>query len=64
MKTDYFTLKKANEISIKVLDKSEIFKDIIGTWNYSLIDGSMTDLKITYSFHLKFPYRIIKSKIS
>ena len=64
METEYLTFKSPNEISIKMLNKSEIFKDFIGTWNYSSIDGNMTDLKITYSFNLKFPYSIIKNKVS
>jgi ribosome-associated toxin RatA of RatAB toxin-antitoxin module len=64
METEYLTFKPPTEISVKMLNKSQIFKDFIGTWNYSSNDSNMTELRITYSFNLKFPYNIIKHKIS
>lgn len=64
METKYLTFKSPNEISIKMINKSKIFKDFIGAWNYSSSDINKTDLKITYSFNLKFPYSVIKHKVS
>ena len=64
METEYLTFKSPNEISIQMINRSKIFKDFIGTWNYSSNDRNKTDLKITYSFNLKFPYSIIKHNIS
>jgi len=64
METGYLTFKPPTEISVKMLNKSQIFKDFIGTWNYSSNDSKKTELKITYSFNLKFPYNIFKHKVS
>jgi ribosome-associated toxin RatA of RatAB toxin-antitoxin module len=63
MESEYLTFKSPNKISIKMLNKSDVFKDFIGTWDFSSIDENKTDLKITYAFNLKFPYSIIKHKV-
>ena len=64
METEYLTFKPPNEISIKMLNKSPIFRDFIGTWNYASTDNVKTTLKITYCFNLRFPYNLIKRKVS
>ena len=64
MQTVYLTFKSPNEISIKMLNKSPIFSDFRGIWNYSTTDKLKTTLKITYCFNLKFPYNLIKPKVS
>lgn len=63
METEYLTFDKPNKISIKMLNKSSIFKDFIGSWDYTPIGHTKTDLKITYSFNLKFPYSLIQRKV-
>ena len=64
METEYLTFKSPNEISIKMINKSPIFKDFIGTWNYDSTDNVKTILKITYCFNLRFPYNLIRRKVS
>lgn len=63
METEYLTFNYPNEISIKMLNKSPIFRDFIGTWNYSSTKNHKSCLKITYCFNLKFPYSLIKRKV-
>ncbi|WP_299136398.1 hypothetical protein [uncultured Tenacibaculum sp.] len=62
MDTEYLTFDTPNEISIQMLNKSPVFKNFIGVWNYISIENDKTILKITYKFNLRFPYNII-SKI-
>ena len=64
METEYLTFKSPNEISIKMINTSPIFRDFIGTWNYDSTDNLKTTIKITYSFNLRFPYNLIKRKVS
>ena len=64
METEYFTFKSPNEISIKMINTSPIFRDFIGTWNYDSTDNLKTTIKITYSFNLRFPYNLFKRKVS
>lgn len=64
METEYLTFKSPNEISIKMINTSPIFRDFIGTWNYDSIDNLKTTIKITYCFNLRFPYNFIKRKVS
>lgn len=63
METEYLTFKAPYEISIKMLNKSPIFKDFVGTWNYDSIDNNNTTLRITYCFNLRFPYSLAKRKM-
>ena len=64
METEYLTFKRPSEISIKMINKSSIFKDFIGTWNYEVAEECKTIIKITYCFNLIFPYNLLKSKVS
>lgn len=64
METEYLTFKSPNEISIKMINTSPIFRDFIGTWNYDSTDNLKTTIKITYSFNLRFPYNLINRKVS
>lgn len=63
METEYLTFKAPREISIKMLNKSPVFSDFIGMWNYESTDNEKTILKITYRFNLKFPYNLVKRKV-
>mgnify|MGYP001164217393 CR=1 FL=1 len=64
MKTEYLTFQSPDEISIKMLNKSAIFKNFLGKWNYFSTDNGGTKLKITYQFRLRFPYSLITNKVS
>lgn len=64
METEYLTFDSPNEISIKMLNKSAVFSDFFGSWHYTSTDNGKTTLKITYSFNLRFPYSLIKHKVS
>ena len=63
METEYLTFKSPNELSIKMINTSPIFRDFIGTWNYESADKFKTTIKITYCFNLRFPYNLIKRKV-
>lgn len=63
METEYLTFKAPHEISIKMLNKSPVFSDFIGMWNYESTDNEKTILKITYRFNLRFPYNLVKRKV-
>jgi ribosome-associated toxin RatA of RatAB toxin-antitoxin module len=64
METEYLIFESPTEISIKMLNKSPIFKCFIGTWKYIQIENKKTRLKITYQFSLRFPYNLITSRVS
>ena len=64
MKTEYLTFKAPDEISIKMLNNSPIFKCFFGKWNYFSTDNGRTKLKITYQFSLRFPYSLITNTVS
>ena len=64
MDTEYLTFESPNEISIKMLNESPVFKSFVGSWNYSKIENSRTKLKISYQFNLRFPYNLIPKKVS
>ena len=64
MKTEYLTFKAPDEISIKMLNNSPIFKCFFGKWNYFSTDNGRTKLKITYQFSLRFPYSLITNIVS
>lgn len=63
MDTEYLTFIPSTEISIKMLNKSSIFKHFIGSWNYLEVTKGRTKLKITYQFILRFPYSLIAKKV-
>nr|WP_297916125.1 hypothetical protein [uncultured Allomuricauda sp.] len=63
METEYLTFNPPYEISIRMINKSPIFKDFVGTWEYSSNGNKETTLKITYRFNLKFPYTLVKRKV-
>ena len=63
METEYLTFESPSEISIKMLNKSSVFKSFIGTWNYIQVEHEKTILKITYQFNLRFPYNLIRRKV-
>ena len=64
METEYLTFKSPNEISIKMMNKSPIFRNFIGTWKYDSTNNCKTTIKITYCFNLRFPYNLINRKVS
>lgn len=64
MDTEYLTFKVPTEISIKMLNRSSVFKCFVGAWNYIPIEKEKTTLKITYQFDLRFPYNLIKRTVS
>jgi hypothetical protein len=63
METEYLTFNPPTEISIKMLNKSSIFKSFIGTWYYCESEKGRTTLRITYQFNLRFPYNLVKNKV-
>lgn len=64
MDTEYLTFEKPNEISIKMLNKSRLFKSFIGTWNYLPVENEKTTLQITYQFTLRFPYTLLAGTVN
>ena len=63
MDTEYLIFKKPEKISIKMINKSNIFKSFIGKWDYIKLDNDITVLKITYQFNLRFPYNLIAKTV-
>lgn len=61
METVYLSFERSKEISIRMLNRSTVFKDFEGTWNYIPIDTSTTILRISYQFNLRFPYNLASS---
>jgi len=64
METIYLTFDPPNEISIQMLNRSYIFKNFIGSWNYISKTKNSTSLKITYQYDLRFPFSLFRKKIS
>lgn len=64
METEYLTFERPHELSIKMTNTSPILKTFIGRWDYKEPTKNHTFIKITYEFHLKFPYTIINSIVS
>ena len=59
MDTEYLIFKKPEQISIKMINKSNLFKSFTGKWDYIKLDNNTSVLKITYQFNLRFPYNLI-----
>jgi hypothetical protein len=64
METEYLRFEHSKEISIRMVNRSSVFKDFVGTWNYVSIDESSTVLRITYEYTLRFPYGLVKGLVS
>ena len=63
METEYLIFKKPEKISIKMINKSKVFKAFTGKWEYLKLESNITVLKITYQFNLRFPYNLIPKTI-
>ncbi len=64
METEYLRFEPSRIISIRMLNRSSVFKEFVGSWNYISIDESSTVLRITYEFNLRFPYKLVKGLVS
>ncbi|MGB2129298.1 MAG: hypothetical protein ACPHXR_07445 [Flavicella sp.] len=59
MDTEYLVFEPPYELSIIMQNKSRVFKTFIGTWKFSEVTNTTTELKIIYQFELQFPFRLI-----
>lgn len=64
METEYLSFDHSKEISIRMVNRSSVFRDFVGTWKYISIDESITILRITYEYNLHFPYKLVKGLVS
>ncbi|MEO1418724.1 MAG: SRPBCC family protein [Bacteroidota bacterium] len=60
METEYLAFDPPTKISVRMLNRSSIFKEFIGSWDYISMNHLQTKLKITYDFSLRFPYNLLK----
>jgi hypothetical protein len=64
METEYLKFEPSKVISIRMLNRSSVFKEFVGTWNYISIAESSCVLRITYEYTLRFPYGLVKGLVS
>ena len=60
METEYLAFDPPSKIAVRMLNRSSIFKEFVGSWNYIPMNTRQTILKITYDFSLRFPYNLLK----
>ena len=58
METEYLAFDPPSKIAVRMLNRSSIFKEFVGSWNYIPMNTRQTTLKITYDFSLRFPYNL------
>jgi hypothetical protein len=63
MDTEYLTFDPPYRITIKMLDKSSVFKSFVGSWHYLSEGEETTTLRMTYQFDLRFPYKLLKGRV-
>jgi ribosome-associated toxin RatA of RatAB toxin-antitoxin module len=64
METEYLKFEPSKVISIRMLNRSSVFKEFVGTWNYFSLAESSCVLRITHEYSLRFPFGLVKGLVS
>jgi hypothetical protein len=59
MDTEYIDFDPPNNLAIEMRNNSSIFTNFKGTWKFSEVSDTTTELKIIYQFELRFPFNLI-----